>query len=47
MKFSLLFFFFFFFLIFIYYMFIVVVITISMDAMCRNDHICVMLVIKP
>ena len=28
-------------------MFIFVVITISMDAMCRNDHISVMLVIKP
>ena len=32
---------------FLYYMFIVVVITISMDTMYRNDHICVMLVIKP
>ena len=32
---------------FLHYMFIVVVITISMDAMCRNDYICVMFVIKP
>ena len=32
---------------FLHYMFIVVVITISMDAMCRNDYICAMLVIKP
>ena len=34
-------------LFFLHYMFIVVVITISMDAMCRNDYICAMLVIKP
>ena len=32
---------------FLHYMFVVIVITISMDAMCRNDYICVMLVIKP
>ena len=32
---------------FLYYMFIVVVITISMDAMCGNDYICAVLVIKP
>ena len=32
---------------FLHYMFIVVVITISMDVMCRNYYICVMLVVKP
>ena len=37
----------FFFSFFLHYMFIVVVITISMDAMCGNDYICAMLVIKP